>query len=56
MNLSTKIFLLCVMYVTAKSQWKADTDDDSFPFVDYDEYDAQVFKLPSRTTNRFVAI
>ncbi|XP_060555482.1 GATOR1 complex protein DEPDC5-like, partial [Ruditapes philippinarum] len=24
------------------------SDDDNFPFVDYDEYDAQVFKLPSR--------
>ena len=22
-------------------------DDDNFPFVDYDAYDAQVFKLPS---------
>ena len=39
--------------VAVKSQWKADGDDDSFPFVDYDEYDAQVFKLPSRTSNRF---
>ncbi|KAK7490654.1 hypothetical protein BaRGS_00018071 [Batillaria attramentaria] len=27
-------------------------DDGNFPFVDYDEYDAQVFKLPSRTYNR----
>jgi len=24
-----------------------DSDDDNFPFVDYDEYDAQVFKLPA---------
>jgi hypothetical protein len=22
-------------------------DEDNFPFVDYDEYDAQVFKLPT---------
>ncbi|XP_070204272.1 GATOR complex protein Iml1-like isoform X2 [Littorina saxatilis] len=35
-----------------KSQYRADGDDDNFPFVDYDEYDAQVFKLPSRTPNR----
>ena len=42
--------------VAVKSQWKADGDDDSFPFVDYDEYDAQVFKLPSRTSNRFDSI
>ncbi|XP_053383864.1 GATOR complex protein Iml1-like [Mercenaria mercenaria] len=24
------------------------SEDDNFPFVDYDEYDAQVFKLPNR--------
>jgi len=24
------------------------SDDENFPFVDYDEYDAQVFKLPNR--------
>ncbi|XP_021373105.1 DEP domain-containing protein 5-like isoform X1 [Mizuhopecten yessoensis] len=24
------------------------TDNDNFPFMDYDEYDAQVFKLPTR--------
>lgn len=24
------------------------SDDENFPFVDYDEYDAQVFKLPTR--------
>ncbi|XP_052798952.1 GATOR complex protein Iml1-like isoform X2 [Mya arenaria] len=24
------------------------SDDDNFPFVDYDEYDAQVFKLPAK--------
>ncbi|XP_050411212.1 GATOR complex protein Iml1 isoform X2 [Patella vulgata] len=27
-------------------------DDDSFPFMEYDEYDAQVFKLPSRNNPR----
>ncbi|XP_048241324.1 GATOR complex protein Iml1-like isoform X1 [Haliotis rufescens] len=32
-----------------------DADDDKFPFVDYDEYDAQVFKLPSRTAPRAVS-
>lgn len=24
------------------------SDDENFPFVDYDEYDAQVFKQPNR--------
>lgn len=27
-------------------------EDNNFPFVDYDEYDAQVFKLPSRMFQR----
>ncbi|XP_076434609.1 GATOR1 complex protein DEPDC5-like [Babylonia areolata] len=35
-------------------QWKTESDDDNFPFVNYDEFDAQVFKLPSRTSYRSV--
>ncbi|XP_005093712.1 GATOR complex protein Iml1 isoform X2 [Aplysia californica] len=31
---------------------KDDSNDDNIPFVDYDEYDAQVFKLPSGTAPR----
>lgn len=31
---------------------KYDSNEDNIPFVDYDEYDAQVFKLPVGTMPR----
>jgi hypothetical protein len=31
---------------------RKDGDDDNFPFVDYDEYDAHVFKVASRTAQK----
>ncbi|XP_041349030.1 GATOR complex protein Iml1-like isoform X2 [Gigantopelta aegis] len=33
-------------------QTSYDSDDDKFPFVDYKEYDSQIFKLPSRNSTR----
>ncbi|KAH9502461.1 GATOR complex protein depdc5 [Bulinus truncatus] len=32
-----------------------ESSDDNIPFVDYDEYDAQVFKLPSGPTSRIIS-
>jgi hypothetical protein len=38
---------LVVMESILKKQKETHDDEDNFPFVDYDEYDAQVFKLPT---------
>ena len=42
-----------VCYISdAIPQTSYDSDDDKFPFVDYKEYDSQIFKLPSRSSTR----
>jgi len=45
---STKSIKKFFIYPGCISDLSYGSDDENFPFVDYDEYDAQVFKLPNR--------